>query len=254
MEEKIKEIISSYIKVPAGEINGSTLLNRSAVSSSIMLHRMYSKLSEEGLAINNFWDINTYNDLTNLLNGNSQKAVVNYALKDQSAMENHDAHDGIGIDIEELESMPKVPDFREDSFYIQNFAASEISYCILQKNPYASFAGLFAAKEALVKCNNAYKTHPFNTITITHTAGGKPTFKNFSLSISHTAAYAVAIAMVKNKNSAIVNNQASMPPIGQVLDIQQKQRKGRLQTFLIIISLFFSILSLLLILLQTTRN
>ena len=42
MEEKIKELISGYIKTDISKIDYSTLIDRNAVSNSILLHRMYA--------------------------------------------------------------------------------------------------------------------------------------------------------------------------------------------------------------------
>ena len=81
---------------------------------------------------------------------------------------------GIGIDAEEISLMPATNDFRDHEFYTMNFAAAEIAYCILQPDSRASFAGLFAAKEAIVKADNSYKNKPFHTIFIDHLPGGKP--------------------------------------------------------------------------------
>jgi phosphopantetheinyl transferase (holo-ACP synthase) len=91
--------------------------------------------------------------------------------------------------------MPPAADYREDAFYTMNFAPAEIAYCILQSNPVASFTGLFAAKEAIVKADNLFLNQAFHTIFIDHLPNGKPIHPNFSLSISHTAGFAVAVAV-----------------------------------------------------------
>ena len=104
---------------------------------------------------------------------------------------------GIGVDMEEIANMPVVSDFREDEFYKMNFTPAEMAYCILQPNPYASFAGFFAAKEAIVKADNRFKTIPFNEIFIDHVPGGQPVFAGFNISISHVSQLSIAIA-IKN--------------------------------------------------------
>ena len=86
-------------------------------------------------------------------------------------------------------------DYREDEFYKQNFSTSEIAWCILQSQPLASFAGKFAAKEAIVKADNVYATLPIHQIEILNTPNGKPQFKGFQISISHTPSTAVAVAI-----------------------------------------------------------
>lgn len=195
MEETIKNIISRYIKIPVDQINEHTVINRSSVTSSILLHRMYADLADSGIVIDNYLSINNYAELAGNINGSEPTdhpvVVQAYSYPTLPATTS-----GVGIDIEEIRSMPVVNDFREAEFYKMNFAASEIAYCILQPSPLASFAGLFAAKEAIVKANELYKNRPFHTIVIEHLPNGKPYYQDFNLSISHTNEVVVAIAIL----------------------------------------------------------
>ena len=75
-----------------------------------------------------------------------------------------------------------------------NFAAAEIAWCILQPDPYSSFAGLFAVKEALVKADGQFRGRAFNSMEIDHSPEGKPLFPGFVISISHAGGLAVAVA------------------------------------------------------------
>src|SRR5690349_4726708 len=199
MEDKIKHIISTFIKVPAEQISADTIIDRTAVSSSITLHRMYAKLAEEGIVVEDYWNIKNVATLLKRMNGNGHATVaVNQEGQSShfvSSPASHIAGATVGIDIEEVDSMPRANDFREDEFYKMNFSSAEIAYCILQANPYASFAGLFAAKEAIVKANNANRSKLFNTITINHNTEGKPVYTGLNLSISHTNNVAVAVAV-----------------------------------------------------------
>ena len=72
MEERIKEIVSLYTKIPAEQIGSSTIIDRSSVNSSIILHRMYAKLAEEGFAVRDYWDIKNFRDLMERANGISK--------------------------------------------------------------------------------------------------------------------------------------------------------------------------------------
>jgi phosphopantetheinyl transferase (holo-ACP synthase) len=105
--------------------------------------------------------------------------------------------------------MPSVNDFREDEFYVMNFTPAEISYAILQPDPLATFAGLFAAKEAIVKSDNTIKNKAFNSIFIDHLPSGKPIYPGFSISISHTPtlAMASAVKLISPKTSTQVISQ-----------------------------------------------
>ena len=211
MEEKIKEIIALFIKVPADQIGPRTPIGRSVLQSSILMHRMYARLAETGLLVDNYNDINVYADLWSRQGSGSPGDRPPVALQAPGAAfpvttagEAAGIH-GIGVDIEEVAAMPQVPDFRSAEFYQLNFAAGEIAYCILQTDPYSSFTGLFAAKEAIVKADAFFRGRPFNTLKIDHTPEGKPLFPGFGLSISHAGGLAVAVAI---RETAAVTGQS----------------------------------------------
>jgi len=113
--------------------------------------------------------------------------------------------------MEEIAALPRVDDLRKESFYTQNFTPGEIAYCILQADPYASLAGLWAAKEAIAKADGQYRNRPFNTVEIGHTAEGKPEFAGMGLSISHAGGMAVAVA-VRGGAIAAASMDLSAPP------------------------------------------
>jgi len=250
MEEEIKNIISKYIKVPAELINSSTVIDRSAVAGSIVLHRMYAALANEGFVIDNYWDIKNFGILLQRSNGQTISTPISSEASEEkidiaNIGSGNNSFNGIGIDIEEIKNLPQVNDFREDEFYKMNFTSIEISYCILQPDVLASFTGLFAAKEAIVKADDLYKNKPFNTIFIDHLPNGKPVFNNFQLSISHTKETAIAIAAkistTSLKDGYIANN-----------NIPHLSKKKLSPTF--IIAIFAFILSLLSIILIAYRH
>jgi len=198
MEEKIKEIVATFIKVPAGEIGPATPIDRRAVKSSIMLHRMYAKLAEAGLVIGDYASIRTYSDLSATGGNGSARAAGlmpdNTPAQQPDTGEAGDEPLSMGIDIESVGSLPKAADFRRDEFYKQNFTPQEMAWCILQPEPVESFAGLFAVKEALIKADNSLREKPFNQIAIGRSPQGKPLYPGFTLSIAHSNGTAVAVA------------------------------------------------------------
>ncbi|MCA0396379.1 MAG: 4'-phosphopantetheinyl transferase superfamily protein [Bacteroidetes bacterium] len=198
MEDKLKEIISGYLKIPVSEISTATRIDRSAVGNSIYLHRMYGRIAEAGYNLNDYADILNFGELLSRLQG---KSVAKVTPKEEVVPGN-----GVGVDIEEIGNMPVVADFRADGFYTVNFSSEEIAYCILQNNPYASFAGIFAAKEAIVKANGAYRKSGFREIVIGHDQFGKPVKNGFQLSISHTETVAIAVA-VEERGMVAVNGR-----------------------------------------------
>jgi phosphopantetheine--protein transferase-like protein len=205
MEEKIKEIVSTYIRVPADQIGAGTPIGRTALGNSILLHRMYARLGEEGIVVSDYAEINVFGDLMRKQGSAPSGSPVSHPVMDQPA-----GAAGVGIDMEEVAALPRVDDLRKESFYTQNFTPGEIAYCILQADPYVSLAGLWAAKEAIAKADGRYRNRPFNTVEIGHTAEGKPEFAGMGLSISHAGGMAVAVAVRGGASAA--PSGVSAPP------------------------------------------
>src|ERR1700753_2196666 len=123
MEQKIKEIVSTFIRVPAEQIGASTPIDRSAVQSSILLHRMYARLADEGLTVENYVAVKVFGDLfgassaavrTGTGNPEGPVAAVSPAA-DWSGIHNGTSLPaGIGIDIEEIAALPRTADFRKE--------------------------------------------------------------------------------------------------------------------------------------------
>jgi len=105
---------------------------------------------------------------------------------------------GIGLDIEDVAALPEAEDYRQDAFYADNFSPAEVAYCLMQANVRASFCGIWAAKEAVLKSGLAPASlSRLIDIQIDHDETGRPTHPNCHLSISHTAQTAVAVCVPK---------------------------------------------------------
>lgn len=101
----------------------------------------------------------------------------------------------IGIDIEDVDSLPETTNYRDHPFFLENFSPTEISHCLQQVNTRASFCGLWAAKEAVIKAGIASSGVSLGHIEIRHNASGKPIYPGCDLSISHSPAVAVAVCL-----------------------------------------------------------
>jgi phosphopantetheine--protein transferase-like protein len=198
MEDRIKDIVATFLRVPAAQIGPDTRVDRQALQSSILLHRMYARLEEQGFRFENYTGIQVFGDLLRQQQMTGQPAsVAGAAVTEPSAAVRDLSEDAgfIGIDIQDTKALPRTNDFRGDSFYRMNFTPAEISYCILQPDPYASFGGLFAAKEAIIKADGTRRSMNFNSLEIGHTTEGAPFTSDFRLSISHAGGFAVAVAV-----------------------------------------------------------
>jgi phosphopantetheine--protein transferase-like protein len=109
----------------------------------------------------------------------------------------------VGVDIIEIKWFRNKPLNKDNaSFYHSIFTESELMYCMKYSNPYPHIAGIFAAKESILKC----LTIPLRMIDIEikHNQDGKPSTIIRSkktkaiqarVSISHTKSIAIAAAV-----------------------------------------------------------
>lgn len=103
---------------------------------------------------------------------------------------------GIGIEIETLANLPDAENYAEHEFYRDNFAASEIAYCLQQPSAKAAFGGLMAAKKAILKAGAAEgSSEGLSRIEIVPDGEGKPIYPGCLLSTSHTDATALAVCL-----------------------------------------------------------
>lgn len=95
---------------------------------------------------------------------------------------------------------------KHPNFMDKIFTEEEITYINKRKNPFERMAGIFAAKEAIIKANESQITFPPKEIEIFH-QGKKPygRFKDelYQLSIAHEKSYAIAFAKLWKKEIKI---------------------------------------------------
>ena len=120
---------------------------------------------------------------------------------------------GIGVDTVAMTKFQNVMVGSGSGFIEHVFTSNERKYCAGSANPCESFAGHFAAKEALVKAIPALRSHgiDWKDIEVTHNNFGAPQFtvndrikenlerinaSSILLSISHTHETAVAMVAV----------------------------------------------------------
>jgi phosphopantetheine--protein transferase-like protein len=116
-----------------------------------------------------------------------------------------------GIDIEMISELPEAADYREHKFYRDSFTPEEIAYCLLQENPRLHFTARWCAKEALFKCDPAFRKEKMTDVEVARSEQGDVFLRhrvngsNFTLphsvSLSHTNALAAAV-VVKTANGS----------------------------------------------------
>jgi len=105
----------------------------------------------------------------------------------------------LGTDIITINRFKKKVYEKNKKFYASIFSKSEISYCNKYTNPYPHFAGIFAAKEAVVKCLD--EPLSISDVKLKWDKNGKPIARIepkklvIKISISHNEDYAIAVAV-----------------------------------------------------------
>jgi holo-[acyl-carrier protein] synthase len=130
----------------------------------------------------------------------------------------------IGIDIQRVDELfPQGLSFdpKIDKELIEIFTARELSYAQSKVNPEATLAGIFCAKEAVQKASNTKLA--LNEMEILPNEYGRPTCRDFVISISHSADYAMAIAMLKIGISQTLGIKVN----DDVLNVEDNQISGK---------------------------
>lgn len=105
---------------------------------------------------------------------------------------------GIGTDIIEISRIKKA--IQSEHFIHRVFTKNEIEYATSKGNPEQSFAGMFCAKESIVKARGTgFVDFKFHDLEILHKENGMPycSDENILISISHCKEYATAVAFIK---------------------------------------------------------
>lgn len=111
---------------------------------------------------------------------------------------------GIGVDIIEVERVARLAG-KSPRFLEKTFTPREIAYCSPKRNKYQNYAARFAAKEAFFKALGGRIN--WTDVELINRPSGQPElvvkgrarwpFDRAHVSISHLAAYAVAVVVLE---------------------------------------------------------
>lgn len=114
----------------------------------------------------------------------------------------------IGIDIVEIRRIAAA--IRNRRFVMRVFHPAEIAYCESRKNRAQHYAARFAAKEAVWKALEGRRALALRDIVVEPSENGKPEIRlpasactrlRVEVSLSHTATYAAAVALVSRSRN-----------------------------------------------------
>lgn len=132
---------------------------------------------------------------------------------------------GIGVDMVEVERIAGVIQEWRERFLNRIYTEGEIRYCQRKRDPYPSFAGRFAAKEAVFKAlgTGLRQGVRWKEVQVVRKPGGPPTIelrgrtreiserlgvRKIFLSLSHTKGVAVATVLLEGNNGEGADGRA----------------------------------------------
>jgi len=204
-EDQLREMVAKMLMAPADGINTGTSL--AILDNSLGEAKLRLGLKRLGLKLSPGFRPASFGDLCDFLSRKGPPQSVQLAPHAGSPAAVNSALDGlsVGLDVQEVSTLPAATDYWEDAFYSATFAKPEIAYAVMKPEPRIHFAGFWCAKEALRKCDPAFAgVEPVATV-VAHEAGGRPFLVwngpagearlRHALSISHSGAIAMAVVI-----------------------------------------------------------
>jgi len=247
LREQLRELIATMLRVPAAEVAQGTSL--AALNTSLGSARIRLGLKRLGLALPAGAASATFGSLLAALSGEAVPQAVEMADSSLPRPICAAAGNGglaglqVGLDVEDIRSMPAASDYWEHEFYRGSFSKSEIAYAVLHAEARTHFAGFWCAKEALRKCDPSFAGVAPELTAVAHDANGRPYLTlvtetgveklAHAVSISHTAEVATAVVVLAPLVAAVVEAApapATKPPEG-VLGADAKRPRGLAKFF-----------------------
>lgn len=203
-EDQLREMMAKMLMTSSESINNTTSL--AILDNSLGEAKLRLGLKRLGLKLSPGVRPASFGQLSDILCGKETQSSEP-ARNVDSPVAPSSALDGlsVGLDVQDVSSLPAAIDFWEDEFYSATFGKPEIAYALTKTEPRIHLAGFWCAKEALRKCDSSFAgVEPHATI-VAHEAGGRPflvwsgptgeTRLRHAVSISHSGAIAMAIVI-----------------------------------------------------------
>ena len=205
--EQIRAMIATMLMVSPAEIADGTSL--AALNTSLGSAKVRLGLKRLGLALPAGSKPATFAGLLATLSGEPASVasfvpVTRAAATDSSGLQ-------VGLDVEDIRSLPVATDYWEHDFYRSNFAKSEIAYAVLEAEPRTHFAGFWCAKEALRKCDPSFADVSPAQTAVAHEANGRPYLTLETEAVSERLPHAVSISHTLEIATAVVVSGGAAP-------------------------------------------
>jgi phosphopantetheine--protein transferase-like protein len=206
---QLRDLIATMLRVPVAEVSEGTSL--AALNTSLGSARIRLGLKRLGLALPAGAAPATFGGLLAALSGEAAPQAAEKTDSPPRPLPLAAGNGGfaglqVGLDVEDIRSMPAASDYWEHEFYRGSFSKSEIAYAVLHPEPRTHFAGFWCAKEALRKCDPSFAGIAPELTAVAHDANGRPylTLETeagperlaHAVSISHTTDVATAVVVL----------------------------------------------------------
>jgi phosphopantetheine--protein transferase-like protein len=213
--DKVRSVVARFFQVEESLVTEDFVFPRERLQGSAARYTFHAALKRmAGVDLPTAHTANTYAELVSQ-GASVQQSLPEPYLKKEALLEaNTGGAKGIsdaaliGIDIERIDNLPWSGDPWSEPFYLEHFTDAEIAYCLRRPEPKLSLCGIWAAKEAVIKCCERMPLFQPKQIEVQHDAAGRPHLDidgwnqrahPLAISISHAGGNAIAVCVcVKN--------------------------------------------------------
>jgi len=222
--DQLREMVATMLMLPANQVTPVTSL--AILDTSLGGARLKLGLKRLGLSLPTTSSPTTFGELEAALFGKDlaqAPAAPSSGEIDTTKVRAPAALTGVqvGIDVQDVRSLPVANDYWEHEFYVGMFDRSEIAYAVVQSEPRTHLAGYWCAKEALRKCDPTFSKVGFESTVVAHDQDGRPYLQwktpsglvrlPHALSLSHTGELATAVVIALPAES-IHTRETTAPP------------------------------------------
>jgi phosphopantetheine--protein transferase-like protein len=224
--EQLRNLIATMLRISPAEVGDGTSL--APLNTSLGVAKVRLGLKRLGLALPAGLQPATFGGLVAALSGDAAPALgekIQAIPRPASVAAGNGGLAGlqVGLDVEDIRSLPVASDYWEHEFYQGTFARSEIAYAVLHLDPRTHLAGFWCAKEALRKCDPSFAEIAAQQTAVAHDANGRPYLVletgagverlPHAVSISHTTEVATAV---------VVLSQAALVPVAAPVPVPSR--------------------------------
>jgi phosphopantetheinyl transferase (holo-ACP synthase) len=193
--DQVRELVATMLMVPAEQIAPETPLT--ALQTSLTATRLRLGLKRLGSSLPDGKVPATFGDLETALAGKSVAQPAPAAAPTSAPPSGLQ----VGLDVQDVRSLPFAADYWEHEFYRGVFGRTEIAYAVVQPEPRLHLAGFWCAKEALRKCDPSFANVALDATVVVHDDSGRPYLEwngarlPHAVSLSHTSEIATAVVV-----------------------------------------------------------